>query len=179
LPAVAKKVSSTRKPTSIKEVQRLEEAKRKLKHKKKAQAQLSKNSKPSKSESPKSARGKSAKPDRKSRSRSRAPAKSTNPLIFVGAGIIAIGAIALIAILNQSSPKQKSEAPTPVQSIRTTEEPIRRSPLKRYTSLSQAPKGVVLYKDRKTGEYIDPSGLPSGYRARYTKNTKDFARVSN
>lgn len=203
MPAAAKKVSSARKPKTIQEVQRLENAKRKLKHKQKSQAQATKSAKkgsakqaPPTSTTKKAAsakentkRGRTATKasnegktsTRKGRKRGRASQSSgTNPMIFAAAGIMVTGIIVLVILLNQDSGPKESSAPVvPVQTFNSGDDVVRRSPLKKYQSLAEAPKGITLYKDRKTGEFIDPSGLPPAYRARYTKNTKDFARISN
>ena len=60
------------------------------------------------------------------------------------------------------------------------EKPIRRSPLRVYKTLEEAradSPNKTFYKDKMSGNFIDPSGLPPAYRERYTKNTKDFERI--
>jgi len=205
LPTATKKVSSTKKPVSVSDVKRIEDAKRKLKHRKKAVAQPAK---ASKAATPKSASAKStkstksssttrtpkaassaksgrhaaasSKKDKKSRSRSRsAPQGGTNPLIFAVAGIAITGAIVIGIFLSQDSPKADSTPATPVQAQRTNEEPVRRGGLKQYSSRDEAPKGVVLYYNKQTRKYEDPSALPPSYQTRYSKNTNIYRRVQN
>ena len=49
--------------------------------------------------------------------------------------------------------------------------------IRSYARISDAPKGAELFRNKRTGEIIDISGMPSGYKSRYSKN-KTYSKVS-
>ena len=113
-----------------------------------------------------------------------ASAKGSLNLIFGVVAVVVSSAFVVYLVVSKPKPKVKTESPAAVVEKQQNNDDAwgksyQSSPIKIYKKLSEAPKGITLYLDRKTGEYYDVRDVNEMVRTRYTKNVNDYQAVKN